>query len=58
LSPSLADAYAQRGLVRLLQGRADAAQQDFDRCLSLNQNLRQSLERLISEAKRQLAEKQ
>ena len=32
LQPQLADAYAQRGLVRLLQGRADtAAQQQLAR---------------------------
>ncbi len=41
LKPHLADAHAARGLVRLLKGRrADEAQQDFDRCLALNNNLR------------------
>ena len=51
----MADAYAQRGIVRLMRGRADEAQQDFDRCLELNKNLRQSLERLIIETKQQMA---
>jgi tetratricopeptide (TPR) repeat protein len=55
LKPNMADAYAQRGLVRLMRGRTDEAQQDFDRCLSLNKNLRQSLERLIAETKQQMA---
>lgn len=57
LQPQLADAYAQRGLVRLLQHRADEAQADSDRCLERNPQLRQSLERMITEAKRQLAAK-
>jgi hypothetical protein len=53
--PRHPDSYAQRGLVRLLQGRASEAQQDFDRCLELNNGLKQSLEQLIAEAKRQSA---
>jgi hypothetical protein len=31
------------------------AKQDFDRCLTLNKSLRQSLERLIAETKQQIA---
>jgi hypothetical protein len=54
LKPQLADAYALRGLVRLLRGREGEAEQDFARCLMLNKYLKQSLERLIAEAKRQL----
>jgi Tfp pilus assembly protein PilF len=57
LKPHLADAYAQRGCMRLLQGRAAEAQQDFDRCLALDKRLRQSLERLIAETKQQMATK-
>jgi hypothetical protein len=41
--------------VRLLEGRSDEAQQDFNQCLALNPNLRQSLESYIAEAKQQLA---
>jgi len=33
------------------------AQQDFDRCLALNKNLRQSLERLIAETEHIIAKK-
>jgi len=55
LKPHLADAYAQRGLVRLLQSRADEAKRDFDRCLALNKNLWESVDRLIAETKQQMA---
>ena len=55
LQPQLANTYALRGLVRLLQNRVDAAQQDFDQCLTLDNGLRQSLERMIAEVKRQVA---
>lgn len=58
LSPYLADVYIHRGLERMMQGRADEAQQDFDRCLAPNKNLKESLERLIIEAKRQFEKKQ
>ena len=57
LKPDWAEAYVERGLVRLLHGRAHEAQQDFDRCLTLNRNLPPPLERLIEEARRQLATK-
>jgi tetratricopeptide (TPR) repeat protein len=57
LKPNAADAYAHRGLVRLMSGRADEAQQDFIHCLKLNKNFRQSLERLIAETKQQMAER-
>lgn len=55
MQPQSADAYAQRGLMRLLQNRAAEAQPDFDHCLELNPKLRSSLEQKIAEAKRQLA---
>jgi Tfp pilus assembly protein PilF len=53
----LADAHAQRGLLRLRQGRADEAQQDFDQCLRLNPRLQKSLAELIEKAKQELARK-
>ncbi|MGH9940481.1 MAG: hypothetical protein ACREAM_29915, partial [Blastocatellia bacterium] len=55
LNPHWADAYAQRGLARLLNGRDVEAEQDFAKCLTLNKNLKQSLDQLIAEAKQQLA---
>ena len=55
--PQHADAYAQRGIVRLQQGRGDEAQQDFDQCLKLNPNLRMSLERMIEETKQRVVMK-
>ncbi len=56
LQPKLADAYAHRGLARLLQGRAGDANSDFDRYLSLGGNSKESLDRLIAEAKQQFRE--
>lgn len=41
--------------MRLLQAREAEAQQDFERCLALDKNLRQSLERLIAETKQRMA---
>ncbi len=55
LEPHWADAYAQRGLARVLSGRDGEAEQDFARCLTLNKNLKQALERLIAETKQQMA---
>jgi tetratricopeptide (TPR) repeat protein len=57
LKPQLADAHAQRGLLRLRQGRADEAQQDFDQCLRLNPRLQKSLNELIAEVKQQMTRK-
>jgi len=51
LEPQLANAYAHRGLARLLQGRASDAQSDFDLYLSLGGNSKESLDRLIADAK-------
>ncbi|NOT62829.1 MAG: hypothetical protein HOP19_21685, partial [Acidobacteria bacterium] len=45
------DAYCTRGVMRLRQGHAPEAQQDFDQCLQLNPRLRQSLEEMIKEAR-------
>jgi tetratricopeptide (TPR) repeat protein len=53
--PQLADAYAHRGLARMLQGKEADAQRDFEQCLALNKNLRQSLERLIADTKQRMA---
>jgi tetratricopeptide (TPR) repeat protein len=53
--PQLADAYAQRGLVRLQQGRPEEAQQDFDQCLKLNPGLRKSLEHMVDKVKQQVS---
>jgi tetratricopeptide (TPR) repeat protein len=49
-----ADAYASRGIVRFRQGHTNEARQDFEQCLKLNPNLRQSLEQMIEEAKQQM----
>jgi hypothetical protein len=57
LEPQLANPYAHRGLARLLQGRAGDAQSDFDRYMSLGGNSKENLDRLITDAKQQLANK-
>jgi tetratricopeptide (TPR) repeat protein len=57
LDPQLANAYAHRGIARLLQWRAGDAQSDFDRYLSLDGNSKENLDRLIAEAKQQLQER-
>jgi hypothetical protein len=43
--------------VRLQQGRAEEAQQDFDQCLRLNPRLQKSLNELIAEVKQQMTRK-
>lgn len=57
LKLELAVAWAERGLARLLRGREDEAQQDFDRCLALNKALKPWLDHRIAEAKRRLVAK-
>jgi len=51
LKTAVADAYANRGLVRLLLGNEREAEQDFIKCLSFDKTLKESLERLIREAR-------
>ena len=54
LNPQYADAYCNRGLVRIRQRDEAGAQRDFQQCLTLNPALKASLERLIAEAKQQM----
>ncbi|MFN0122531.1 MAG: tetratricopeptide repeat protein [Blastocatellia bacterium] len=54
LKPQHADAYCLRGITRLRQERTDDAGRDFAECLRLNPGLRQSLERMVNEAKQQI----
>jgi tetratricopeptide (TPR) repeat protein len=55
--PLSADAYAQRGLVLLIQGRTSQAQMDFDHCLTINKYCQETLVRMINEVERLLAGK-
>ena len=48
LAPTFADAYINRGLVRLLLGDEKKAQQDFDQVASLDSSLDESLARRIA----------
>ena len=47
--------YMNRGLVKLLQGRAAEAQEDFAQCLALDQKLKPSRGQRIEQAKQLLA---
>ena len=54
LNPRFAEAYENRGILRLRQGKVDEAEQDFAQCFALNPHLRPTLERRIRELKQQL----
>jgi hypothetical protein len=58
INPRRADYYAHRGLGWLLQGKEAEAQSDFSQCLSLNKDLKLSLEQRIKEVKQSLLAKQ
>jgi tetratricopeptide (TPR) repeat protein len=57
LNPKHARAYANRGLVRLLQWRDVEAEQDFATCYGLEPRCRETLAPLIREAKAKRAKK-
>jgi Flp pilus assembly protein TadD len=52
LNPRLAEAYGNRGLARLMQGKLAEAEADFARCRALGGSLRSETERLLREMKR------
>lgn len=54
LDPRFAEAYAQRGLLRLKLGQESQAQQDFAQAISLQPALRNPIEQRSKEYKRQL----
>lgn len=51
LNPRYIGAYANRGLARLRQGKTVEAEQDFERRLTLNKELKPLLEQRIKEVK-------
>lgn len=57
LNPRNAEAYRNRALVLLQQGKDTGAQDDFDRCLALDIAYKDSLEQKIEELRSQLAAK-
>jgi regulator of sirC expression with transglutaminase-like and TPR domain len=50
LNPRDAQAYLDRGLVRILQMQDVEAQQDFDACLRLQPGLKKALDKRIADA--------
>jgi len=58
LDPRLALAYANRGLIRLLEGKTVEAEKDFAQCVNLDASLKLFVEERIRDVKRQLASKQ
>jgi Tfp pilus assembly protein PilF len=44
-----AKAYANRGVIMLMQGKDAAAQDDFDRAFKLDSNLRPTIQKVIDE---------
>ena len=52
IMPRNAEAYGQRGLIRLRQGRDQEAEADFKTAYQLDAKLKQKLQPLIDEAKR------
>lgn len=55
LNPRFAEAYENRGILRLQQGKEAEAEPDFVQCFALDPHLRPTLERRIRELKQQLA---
>ena len=53
IDPNSATAYANRGIM-LLEGQRNEAQSDFERCLKLNERLKQKLEQRIHQVDAQL----
>jgi tetratricopeptide (TPR) repeat protein len=49
IDPGLAAAYANRGLVHLIQGKRADAEKDFVQCLKLDNRLRPALQKSITE---------
>jgi Tfp pilus assembly protein PilF len=58
LNPRYIGAYANRGLAWLRQGKLVEAEQDFERCLTLNKELKPLLEQRVKEVKEGRAVKQ
>jgi Flp pilus assembly protein TadD len=50
--PKNAEAYGQRGLARLRQGRANDADADLKKAYQLDPNVRKKLQPLVDEAKK------
>ncbi|HEY3135639.1 MAG TPA: tetratricopeptide repeat protein [Blastocatellia bacterium] len=57
IDPDLAPAYANRGLVYLIQGRRADAEKDLLRCLHLDGKLRPALQKSIKEIMQRLGAK-
>jgi len=57
LNPRLAEAYGNRGLARLMQGRLAEAEADFTRCINLGGAPKPKAEALLHEMKGRRAAK-
>ncbi|HEX8887691.1 MAG TPA: tetratricopeptide repeat protein, partial [Pyrinomonadaceae bacterium] len=55
INPQYAEAYGNRGLTRLLQGKDAEAQKDFDKCFKLNSSLKADFEEAAKEIKEKRA---
>ncbi|MDQ1524600.1 MAG: hypothetical protein QOE47_2524, partial [Pyrinomonadaceae bacterium] len=53
----LAQAYANRGVIRLQQGKVEQAEQDIKQAIALDAALKPSLEKYLAEMKRYRAKK-
>jgi tetratricopeptide (TPR) repeat protein len=51
LKPNYAEAYADRGLTKLGQGKDAEAQQDLDTALKLDSSLKTQLEKMVNQIK-------
>jgi len=57
INPALAQAYANRGVIRLQQGQLEQAEQDLTRAITLDATLKPSLEKYQAEMKQYRAKK-
>jgi hypothetical protein len=49
LQPTLAEAYMNRGLVKLAEGKAVEAEADFHKCRSMNAKLANSIDQRVEQ---------